>query len=124
MSLISNRKRPRDFSESFARTAASGGTSGAPAGHLMGSDYTSNLLSSSSSTDHNNIAIHFNDSIVIDMLAFYELEDITLLLETNRPNEPLTYGISISMDSNREKQCANYTGETHIKNYKIDEKWV
>ena len=68
--------------------------------------------------------LNTNDSIVIDMLAFYELEDITLLLETNRPNEPLTYGISISMDSNREKQCANYTGETHIKNYKIDEKWL
>ncbi len=68
--------------------------------------------------------LNTNDSIVIDMLAFYELEDITLLLETNRPNEPLTYGISISMDSNRKKQCANYTGETHIKNYKIDEKWL
>lgn len=66
MSLISNRKRPRNFSESFARTAASGGTSGAPAGQLLAMDYTSNLLSSSSSTDHNNIAIHFNDSIVID----------------------------------------------------------
>ncbi len=68
--------------------------------------------------------LNTNDSIVIDMLAFYELEDITLLLETNRPDEPLTYGISISMDSSREKQCANYTGETHIKNYKIDEKWL
>lgn len=65
-----------------------------------------------------------NDSIVIDMLNFYELEDITLLLETDRPNEPITYGISISMDSKREKECANYTGETHIKDYKIDEKWL
>lgn len=68
--------------------------------------------------------LNTGDSIVIDMLAFYELEDITLLLETDRPDEPLTYGISISMDSGREKQCANYTGETHIKNYKIDEKWL
>ncbi|CAH2355799.1 dual specificity protein kinase Kns1p [[Candida] railenensis] len=79
MSLISNRKRPRGFSESFAkqdattptRTHAETASLHSSQHHLLGLEFDSNISSSSSSSsssasDRKITSINFNDSIVIE----------------------------------------------------------